>query len=128
MYLLNFSHPITAEQIEQIESLIKPHKIIDIITIKTAFNNDEPFQEQINTLLEQIPFSTEELASLPMLINLPAHSVIASLLIAHLHGLLGFFPAIIRLKPLTNTIPTQFVLAEIINLQLSREQARSLRA
>jgi hypothetical protein len=46
---------------------------------------------------------------------------------AELHGRMGYFPAVIRLKPIPDSLPPQFEFAEIINLQAVRDQARAQR-
>jgi hypothetical protein len=40
---------------------------------------------------------------------------------------MGYFPAVLRLRPVPNTTPPAFELAEILNLQSVREQARGKR-
>jgi hypothetical protein len=46
--------------------------------------------------------------------------VIAATLLAELHGRMGYFPTILRLKPIPNSTPPQFQVAEVINLQAVR--------
>jgi hypothetical protein len=50
-----------------------------------------------------------------------------AVLIAELHGRMGYFPAIVRIRPISGSTPPQFELAEIINLHQIRSQARSQR-
>ena len=40
------------------------------------------------------------------------------------HSRIGYFPAIVRLRPLAGSLPPHFEVAEIINLQAVRDQAR----
>jgi hypothetical protein len=55
--------------------------------------------------------------------NAPA----AFVLLAELHGRIGHFPALIRLRPLPGSTPTTYEVAELINLQAIREDARRRR-
>jgi len=48
-------------------------------------------------------------------------------LLAYLHGLMGYFPAVIRLRPVEGSTPPQYEVAEVINLQAVREEARCAR-
>jgi len=48
-------------------------------------------------------------------------------LLAELHGRMGYFPPIVRLRPVPNALPPRFEVAEIINLQAVREAARTRR-
>jgi hypothetical protein len=40
---------------------------------------------------------------------------------------MGYFPATLRLRPVAETTPPQFEVAEIINLQAVRDRARQMR-
>jgi hypothetical protein len=59
-----------------------------------------------------------------LLINPPSLSAIAVLVLAELHGRMGYFPSIIRLRPVPGSMPPQFEVAEILNLHSVREKAR----
>ena len=127
MYILNFSHPFTQSQIEQIEQLLFPEKLDNVINFKVAFDSNRTFYDQFTQFWEQQAFLMGDFANTPLVINLPAHNVIAALLLTHLHGLIGYFPAVIRLKAKEDVTPTTFEIAEIINLQSVREKARLIR-
>jgi len=60
-------------------------------------------------------------------VNLPSLSVVAALVVTELHGRCGYFPAVLRLKPVSDTTPLQFAVAEIVNLQMVRDAARQTR-
>jgi len=47
---------------------------------------------------------------------------------AALHGLMGYFPPIVRLKPVPESIPPRFNVAAIMNLQSLREEFRKRRS
>jgi len=51
----------------------------------------------------------------------------AFVLLAELHGRIGHFPSLIRLRPLPGSTPTTYEVAELINLQAIREEARGRR-
>ncbi len=128
MYILNFSHPINQQQLKQIEALLAPQKVTETINYRTYFNPMISFADQLDELWEQNAISKEDLQTLPFLINLPSHNAIAATLLAHLHGIMGYFPAVIRLRPVENSTPLIFEVAEIINLQTLRDKARNIRA
>ncbi len=46
------------------------------------------------------------------------------LLLAELHGRMGYFPSILRLRPVRDSLPPAFEIAEILNLQALRDRAR----
>jgi len=74
-----------------------------------------------------VGLSPVEWQTLPFLINPPSLNVIAVTLIAELHGRMGHFPAIVRLRPVADSVPTRYEVAEVINLQAVRDTARSQR-
>jgi hypothetical protein len=126
MILLNFSHPLSAEQQAQIEALTG-QKVEKMIAVPVQFDNAESFLPQLQKLMANLPLTSEELQTKPILVNLPSLNTIAALLLAELHGRMGYFPPVLRLRPLANTTPTQFEVAEILNLQNVRESARKER-
>ncbi|MCS6846984.1 MAG: CRISPR-associated protein Csx15, partial [Anaerolineae bacterium] len=62
-----------------------------------------------------------------ILVNLPSLNFIAACLLAELHGRMGYFPTIVRLRQVKDALPPQFEVAEVINLQAPRDEARVLR-
>lgn len=126
MILINFSHPITSEQKKQIKSMIDK-KRIQILNIPSQFNQDQSFPDQIRQLVDAVDLSAEDWQKKPILINPPSYNFAAFTLLAELHGRMGYFPAIIRIRPVADSTPPLYEVAEIINLQSVREQARERR-
>ncbi len=126
MLILNFSHPLTEEQKAQIEALTG-EKIAGVIAIPSQMDNGQPFAAQIAAKVAEIPLSPEDWQTKPLLIVPPALNFSAAALLAHLHGLTGYFPPIVRLRPVKDALPPRYEVAEIINLQAVREQARRQR-
>ncbi|MFN3763696.1 MAG: CRISPR-associated protein Csx15, partial [Anaerolineae bacterium] len=48
-------------------------------------------------------------------------------LLAELHGRCGYFPAMLRVRPVPGSTPPRYEVAEIVNLQMLREEARKRR-
>ncbi len=127
MIVLNFSHPLSEEQVEQVERLIS-QKIEEVRQIPVHFDNELPFDTQVEKLIEECNLTVDEWQTKPIIIVPPAFNFIAVSLLAALHGIMGYFPPVIRLKPVQNAVPPKFEVAEIINLQNIREKFRSMRA
>jgi hypothetical protein len=125
MLALNFSHPLTASQLAAI-SQISGAQIERVIEIKTQLDPALPFAEQARALVEAVGLSSEEWQTKSLLINLPSFSPVAALVLAELHGRMGYFPAIIRLRPVGGAAQA-YEVAEIINLQAVRDEARRAR-
>lgn len=126
MILLNFSHPLTPAQIAQLEALTGA-AVERVLAAPAQFDPALPFAPQVEALLAGVPLTAEEWQTAPLLVVPPALNFITALLLAELHGRLGYFPAIVRLRPLAGSLPPRFEVAEIINLQAVREKARQQR-
>jgi hypothetical protein len=133
MILLNFSHPLTPAQIEQVRALIGNHpegtddEAIQVVELPAQFDVQQPFEPQLHDLLARLPVSSTEMQGEPILLNLPSLNTIAAMLLAELHGRMGYFPAMLRLRPMAGSTPPRFEVAEIVNLQALRDAARMSR-
>ena len=126
MILLNFSHPLTPDQQAQVETRLD-QKLERIIEMPVQFDPQQPFLPQVKALMTRMPLSPEELQGKPILVNLPSLNVIAALVLAELHGRMGYFPPVLRLRPVEAAIPPRYEVAEVLNLQLVRDNARTKR-
>jgi len=126
MILLNFSHPLTDLQREQIESLAG-QPIAREIHLPAQFDPQQPFAPQLDALLAQTGLSSEQWQTEQIVVNLPSLNFITALLLADLHGRMGYFPPCLRLRPVKDALPPRFEVAEILNLQARRDAARAAR-
>lgn len=126
MLILNFTHPLTPEQRAQIEALTNT-SVEDIRTIPVQIDQSEPLEPQITTIVDSVGLSSEEWQTRPLLVNPPGYAPAAFVLLAELHGRIGHFPSLIRLRPVTGSTPTIYEVAELLNLQTIREEARKRR-
>jgi hypothetical protein len=125
MLILNFTHPLPTAQLAAV-SKISGAQIERVIGIKTELDPALPFAEQARALVEGVGLSSEEWQTKSLLINLPSFSPVAALVLAEMHGRMGYFPAIIRLRPFGGAAQ-QYEVAETINLQAVRDEARRMR-
>lgn len=125
MLILNFSHPLTDEQRAQIETLAHT-SIEEIRTIPVQIDQAEPLEPQIIAIVDAVGLSSEEWQTRSLLINPPGYAPAAFVLLAELHGRMGHFPALIRLRPKPGPV-TSYEVAELLNLQTIREEARKRR-
>ncbi|MFH1635176.1 MAG: CRISPR-associated protein Csx15 [Chloroflexota bacterium] len=126
MLILNFSHPLTAPQRTQLESLTG-QPITEVRHVPALFDNAESFHSQICRLVDSLNLTPEEWQTRPILLVPPAYNFAALTLLAELHGRMGYFPAIVRIRPVPETTPPRYEVAEIINLQAVRDIARKKR-
>ena len=126
MLLLNFSHPLSPSQLAQAEALTG-QAFDQVIHLPVQFDAAQPFAPQLDALVASIPLTPAQWQSEPVVLILPALNFIAAMLLAHLHGRMGYFPTILRLRPAPNATPPVFEVAELINLQQLRDAARTRR-
>ena len=126
MLILNFTHPLTSEQRAQIEALAHT-SIEEVRTIPVHIEQAEPLEPQITAIVNAVGLSSEEWQTRPLLINPPGYAPAAFVLLAEIHGRSGHFPALIRLRPVPGSTPTIYEVAELVNLQTIREEARRRR-
>jgi hypothetical protein len=126
MLILNFSHPLTADQLVQVEALTG-QPVSQVLDLPTQFDNDQPFPPQVRKLVAAIGLEPQRWQSDPILVNPPSYNFGALTLLAELHGRMGYFPAILRVRPVAGSIPPRYEVAEVINLQAVRDQARHSR-
>ena len=126
MILLNFSHPLTAEHHAAIENL--SHNTLEqVIDLPVHFDQEQPFLPQLQALIARVAISPAAWQTAAILVNLPSYNYISALLLAELHGRMGYFPPVLRMKPVENALPPRFEVAEVINLQAIRDAARKER-
>jgi hypothetical protein len=126
MILLNFAHPLNPDQLAQIEALTG-QPISQTVEIASQVQAQESFPPQISRLVDAAMLTPAQWQNEAILINPPALNFSAVLLVAECHGRMGYFPACVRLKPVPNSLPPRFEVAEILNLQAVREAARQQR-
>lgn len=127
MILLNFSHPLTSDHVQQIE-VLTGRKVERVIEVHSQVDLQQPLTPQVTALVEQTGLSPAEWQTLPLLVNPPSLNFIAVVLLAELHGRCGYFPAHLRLRPVQGSLPLQYEVTEVLDLQALRDVARRRRA
>jgi hypothetical protein len=126
MILLNFAHPLNPEQLAQAEALTG-RPIGQIVELPSQIQAQEPLAPQVTRLVEAAGLTPAQWQNETILVNPPSLNFSAALLLAECHGRMGYFPACIRLRPVPESLPPRFEVAEIMNLQAVRDAARKQR-
>jgi len=124
--LLNYSHPLTPDHLAQLEALTSA-PVTEVRNIPAQLDLDVPFAEHAPALADAAGLTSEQWQTTPLLLVPPTLNFAAAALLAELHGRCGYFPPVVRLKPVAGALPPRYVVAEIINLQAIREAARTRR-
>ncbi|NJD53808.1 MAG: hypothetical protein FIB07_13180 [Candidatus Methanoperedens sp.] len=93
----------------------------------SSLHESRPFRPQFCDLIASVKISPESLQHGEYIINLPGYAPAAAVLIAELHGRMGHFLTVIRLKKVDGSLPPVFDVEEIMNLQAIRDKARTCR-
>lgn len=126
MLLINFSHPMTEPQRQAIvERLGTP--LERVLEVRTQFDPQRSFMEQTRELFEEADLEGIGWQTTPLLVRLPSLESIAACVLAELHGRMGYFPTIVRLRPVAGSVSREFEFAELIGLQELRDEARARR-
>jgi hypothetical protein len=126
MILINLSHPLTAAQQAAIETSAG-QAIERLIERMAQFDLEQAFAGQARRLVDDLGLTPAEWQQAPLLVVLPGLNFGAATVLAELHGRCGYFPAVVRLRPVEGSLPPRYELAEIINLQAIRDAARQQR-
>ena len=125
MIVVNFAHPLTEAQRRQIEEWNGP--IARVIDVPTQFDHEADFGPQVERLAAGIALTAAEWQTERLLINPPSFGPIVAVLLAHVHGRCGYFPDIVRMRPVAGSSPPAFEVAEIVALQAIRDDGRRRR-
>ncbi len=125
MILLNYAHPLTPEQREQLAALLGASP--ELHDIPVQIDRSQSMAEAALRLVEAANLTPHAWQTMPLLINPPGLAPLALALIAELHGRCGYFPPILNIRPVAGALPPRYEVAEIVNLQTIREAARGRR-
>lgn len=129
MIVVNFGHPLTADQVAALARLAG-QAVAEVRDEPTQSQVDpaRPLAEQVAALADAIGLSPAAWQSAALVVNLPGYAPTAAALLAELHGRMGHFPTVARLRPAAGEGPTVYEVAELIDLQAARGAARRRRA
>lgn len=126
MIIINFSHPITPEQIEQIEKLYYEQyelteKVEQVIDIPVAIQNDKPIMTQVNDLIRQFQAAITPAQGNDevVLINLPGLAIVAAIIAVWLvdSGYFNYTPLVMRVAPVAGSLPPKFNVVELVEIE-----------
>jgi len=125
MIILNFSHPLAPDHLQQIEAFTG-QQVERVIEVSSQIDAQQPLLPQVTALADECALSPTEWQTLPLLVNPPSLNFIAVALLAELHGRMGYFPPVVRLRRVGG-MPPRYEVAEVLDLQTVRDTARQKR-
>src|SRR5688572_27154123 len=126
--LLNFSaHPILPGQEQVIKARLGWPKIEVIEARLGNLPEDRDFTPEALHYIERIELLPAEWQTTPLVVAPPGYAPAWGVLLAELHGRLGYFPDMVRLRPAPAHSREKFEVVEIISLREVRSRARAKR-
>ncbi|NTW83686.1 MAG: hypothetical protein HGB36_10025 [Chlorobiaceae bacterium] len=126
--MLNFSgHPVLPGQLEAIKELMlwPSMEVIDVQMGTIA--EDRKFVANIVRAIDRIDLSPEQWQTVGIVAVPAGYSAIWSVILADLHGRLGYFPDVVHLRPAQSASAEKYEVAEIMNLREVRHASREKR-
>jgi hypothetical protein len=126
--ILNFSgHPVLPDQITTINTKQEwpSSQVIDVQV--GTIDEDKRFVANILKVIERIDLSPMQWQTANIVVISAGYSAIWSVLLACMHGRLGYFPDVVHLRPAPASAKEKFEVAEIMNLREVRHSSRGKR-
>jgi len=123
MLIVNFSDPLTPADVARVEALMGEH-VTEVRGEMPEFDRDRPLDEQVRDLVDRLSLTPEAWRAFLVVVNPPGYAPAAAVLLAELHGRTGYFPAILRLCPVEDSLPTCYEVTDVVDLQGVRDAAR----
>lgn len=125
MIVLNYAHPLSADQLAQVALALGAMPEVRVITAHA--DRQRPLADVAAELADAAQLTADEWQTLPLVVNPPALAPLALALLAEVHGRSGHFLPILNIRPVADALPPRYELGEITNLQTIREAARTRR-
>lgn len=126
MLLLNFSHPLTAEHVAQVER-VTGQPVEGMVEVSVHLDLARPLEGQVAALVDGVGLAPVDWQTQALVVNPPGHAPATCVLLAELHGRMGYFPTILWLRLVADSTPPRFEVADVVNLQALRDAARRRR-
>lgn len=125
MLILNFSHPLTDPQRADLENRFGTG--LEVRQLACQFDHARPFADQARELADAVGLSADQWQTERFVVVPPSLAVIAAALLAEIHGRAGYFSPVVRLRPVKDSVPPAYEVAEVLDLQGMRDAARGRR-
>lgn len=127
MIFISFSDHIREDTHKTAIEAFVGRTIEEFIHTERSFDTEKSFVPQVSEWLNSIDFEGLAVRKKPIVVFLPSLNYIAAILLAQMHGRIGSFPSILRVKSVDRSGVRVYEIAEVINLNEVRDQARGLR-
>ncbi len=117
MLVLNFAHPLTEAQQQQLLAFLPAESLLDVQPVGSQVDVTLPLGPQVVALVDAVGLSATDWQRLPLVLILPSLNFSTAVLLAELYRRCGYFPPFVRLRSVAGALPPRFEVAEIVHLQ-----------
>lgn len=122
MIILNFSHPLTKEQIAAIcETNGWPDASLKIVDVSSQIDPARPIAPQAAAMVDAAGLSDAEWQGQTVFAVLPSLNYSAVCVLVELRWRAGYYPPMIRLRQVAGSLPPKYEVAEIVRLELEQK-------
>jgi len=122
--LVNFGHPLSADAVAAVADLVG-EPVEELRQRPLHMEAAVPFAEQVRTAVDDVQLDATSWQLGRIVVNLPGLAPAAALVLAELHGRIGGFPPVLRMR--RDEPYSRYVVAELLDLQAARERSRPTR-
>lgn len=126
MFVLNFSHPFSEAQIDQLGELVN-YQGFEIETFRVQIDFNRSLVEQAIEIVDSVDWTPDDWQHNEFLVRPSSVDAATLAIMAEIHGRCGYFPPIVTMRR-GATMPPTFDVWEVVDLQRVRNAARTLRS
>lgn len=119
--LVNFGHPVSDRDFSQLERTLG-EPVAEVRQRVLQLDPAAPFTGQVRAAVEDLQLDDTTWQGQRLVVHLPGLAPAAALVLAELHGRIGGFPPVLRMR--RDEPYSRYVFAELLDLQGVRERAR----
>jgi hypothetical protein len=123
--LVNLAHPVSDRDVSRLgQTLGEP--VTEVRQQVVQLDPGAPFTPQVRVAVDNLQLDGPTWQGQRLVVHLPGLAPAAALVLAELHGRIGGFPPVLRMR--RDEPYSRYVFAELLDLQAVREQARQSRS
>ncbi|QDT15045.1 CRISPR-associated protein Csx15 [Alienimonas californiensis] len=122
--IVNLSHPLSKAQRRALRDLVG-EAAEPVRELPLHLDHARPLAPQVRAAVDGAGLSGRDWQTEPVLLVPPGFAPAACAVLAELHGRCGYFPPVVRLRPVPGSVPPAFEVAEAVDLAAVRDLARA---
>ncbi len=126
LVILNFSHPLPPVQQARVADLAGGMRVDGYLEVPVHLDRSADIAAQISSIVGETGLTSEDWQTRPIVVVLPGLAEAAAALLAHLHGITGYFVTVAMTARRPGLAQT-YEVTQLVSLQDLRDGARQQR-